>query len=337
MKDFSQQMARLGISVRAGGAVSDGPRASGPVVLGSSGVYLSVVVPMYNEASRGLAPRLEELGTFLCEHYPSHELILVDDGSTDDTARVAESARGRARAFCLLKLGVNRGKGAAVREGMLATHGRRVAFLDADLATPLRELPAVLGAVERGAGVAIGSRGLPESVLLNRESAVRTCCGRLFNRLAQLLLAPGVRDTQCGFKVLDGALARSLAPAMLESRFGFDVEMLYLAAAAGFPAIEIPVCWDHQPCSRVHFLKDGMSMVSSLIRVWWRARTGQYRPAVALIRDAGASGPPAQWTPRQHGVDEGIGLAPDMGSHGGHCARRSEGVGMSNDPSRGPG
>ncbi|HET6387622.1 MAG TPA: dolichyl-phosphate beta-glucosyltransferase [Armatimonadota bacterium] len=256
---------------------------------------LSVVVPAYNEAERGLEKRLDQLRAFLRAGFGSYELIVVDDGSNDATpeilARVAAAPQGpaddsssQAEIARIVRLNENQGKGAAVKAGLQLATGGMVMFMDADLATPLDELSKLIAALDRGADIAIASRGLPESDLRRRESFVRESCGKLYNFLTQRLVISGFKDTQCGFKLFRGDVARALAPAMTEARFGFDVELVYLAVAAGFKVSEVPVRWEHQPDSRVQFLRDGWFMLLALLKFGWRKRTRRYHGRLEQIR-----------------------------------------------------
>jgi dolichyl-phosphate beta-glucosyltransferase len=225
---------------------------------------ISVVVPAYNEAER-IVGCLEELARFFGARPGPFEVLLVDDGSTDSTAELAASFCRSDGRFRVLRLGRNRGKGAALRRGILASSGDRVLLTDADLSAPLAEILKLETALERGAGVAIGSRGVPGAALLRRQSRLREAAGRCGNLLIQLL-APGlsgIRDTQCGFKLFDGPTARALCRASTLEGFGFDVELLVLARVAGIPIAEIPVAWAHHDGSKV----TGRAYVATLFEV----------------------------------------------------------------------
>jgi len=245
-------------------------------------IDLTVIVPAYNEAERHLDDRIIRTLDFLGELHCQHELLVVDDGSVDKTIDILRSIRHPRLRW--IRLDENRGKGAAVRAGFLAARGARVLFMDADLATPLAEIPVFLEHMNRGADVVIGSRGMKASVLDQRESIVRENSGKLFNRLAQTLVIPGILDTQCGFKLFRGPIARAVASSLREPRFGFDVELLYLIKAAGFSIIEVPVHWAHQPGSRLRFFRDGVSMLAALGRIAARKIMGGYRSDVDSIR-----------------------------------------------------
>lgn len=256
-----------------------------PVFIGTRYVPLSVVIPAYNEASRGLENRLHATLSFLKDYCPAHELIVVDDGSHDSTPTLLRDLSEREPSLRPVLLTRNHGKGGAVREGLIRSRGTGVLFMDADLATPLEEIPRFIELLDREADVVIGSRGLSTSVLEKRESPLREGSGKLYNRIAQALVLPGIWDTQCGFKLFKGNAVRALAPSLVENSYGFDVELLYLARASGFQVVEAPVHWTHQPNSRLRFFKDGWAMLLALIRISWKKRSGQYIPAVEAIRE----------------------------------------------------
>jgi dolichyl-phosphate beta-glucosyltransferase len=230
---------------------------------------LSVVIPAFNEAQR-LPSTLAAVSAYLASQpdlCPA-EVIIVDDGSRDATARVAEEFTPPAGLTCrVLRLASNRGKGAAVREGMAASLGARVLVSDADLATPIEEVRALLAA---GAAVAVGSRAVDRAMIERRQPLRRDLLGRLFNFALRVLRLTRLKDTQCGFKLLDGELARRLAGVMRLDRFAFDIELLARAGACGATVTEVPVRWSHVDDSRVRPLRDGLRMVVDALRLrWW--------------------------------------------------------------------
>lgn len=236
---------------------------------------LSIVVPAYNESAR-LGAGLASVLAYLAGHYPDHELIVVDDGSVDDTAGVVRggiAGHGQAR---LIRYQPNRGKGYAVRTGVLETRGERVLFMDADLSTPLSEIPRILAAMEEsGADIVIGSRGLPEADIRQRPPLGRRLASRVFDAIKHRLVGlRGLRDTQCGFKLFRGGVARSLFAQSRVERFMFDVEILYLAEQAGLKVVEFPVAWADMPGSKVRFIEGVINMFRDL----WRIRRMHPRP-----------------------------------------------------------
>jgi len=197
----------------------------------------------------------------------------VDDGSTDGTA--ARAARERVR---VLRHEPNRGKGYAVRRGMLAATGERRLLTDADLSTPIEELAKLQAALDEGYDVAIGSRAIAGARIEVHQPAYREAMGRLFNRLVQVLLLPGLHDTQCGFKLFSaGAAGAAFAPATLDG-FSFDVEALYLARQRGLRIAEVPVTWRNDAATRVG-LGGGAAAFVDLLRIRLRAWRGAYGPS----------------------------------------------------------
>jgi dolichyl-phosphate beta-glucosyltransferase len=231
---------------------------------------LSVVIPAYNEAGR-IELALEKVSTHLDARGLSWELLVVDDGSTDQTSLIvrrfiAGKPDGRVR---LLRLPTNTGKGAALRTGVLATRGQRVLMMDADLATPIEELAKLERALAHGARVATGSRALTTSNVTRSQSALRVTLGRAGNLWIRSLAVPGIHDTQCGFKLFEGDLARQLFEMSRENRFGIDIEVLCLAARLlRVPIAEVGVRWEHQDGSKVRW-KDYVDVFVKVPRIVW--------------------------------------------------------------------
>jgi dolichyl-phosphate beta-glucosyltransferase len=231
-------------------------------------MHLSVVIPAYNEEQR-LGPNLGPVLAFLAQHYPDYELIIVDDGSTDATAATVQTAIVGERRARLITYMPNRGKGYAVRTGVAASRGEIVLFMDADLATPLDEIPHILGQLEATrADIVIGSRGLPQATIRVKPSPFRRFASWLFDQIKYALV--GLRDladTQCGFKVFRGPIARQLFALGKVDRFMFDVEILFLAERTGLMIREMPVAWADQPGSKVRFLEGVINMFRDLWRI----------------------------------------------------------------------
>ncbi|WP_190129896.1 glycosyltransferase [Streptomyces mashuensis] len=233
-------------------------------------VDLTVVVPAYNEEQR-LGPTLRAVRDHL-RALPGTdwELIVVDDGSADGTAAVAEAAAREEPRVRLLRTPENRGKGHAVRTGVLASRGRRVLVTDADLATPIEEFGALSERLDAGAAAAVGSRALPDSRIAVRQHAVRELLGRLGAGLIRAAAVPGIRDTQCGFKLFDGDKVRA---AFADSRldgWSFDVEILRFFHQRDWEVAEVPVRWAHQPGSKVRPLAYPR-VLADVVRLRWRA------------------------------------------------------------------
>jgi len=246
-----------------------------------SGLALSVVIPAYNEALR-LPATLARLHEHLSGR--AHEILVVDDGSSDATGEIALRAGGAVR---VLRHEPNRGKGYAVRRGMLAAAGARRLMSDADLSTPIEELARLEAEIDAGFDVAIGSRAVAGARIEVRQPAYREAMGRLFNRLVQLLLLPGVADTQCGFKLFTaGAAEAAFRPCRLDG-FSFDVEALYVARRRGLRIAEVPIVWRNDAATRVG-LGGGSAAFLDLLRIRVLAARGAYGPPAP--RPAGAGG-----------------------------------------------
>jgi dolichyl-phosphate beta-glucosyltransferase len=231
---------------------------------------LSVVVPAFNEAAR-LPPTLERIRAYLAASGAAHEIVVVDDGSTDATADVA-----RAHGATVIRNERNRGKGHAARRGMLAARGARRLMTDADLSTPIEELPRLMARLDEGYDVAIASRAVAGARIEVRQPAYREGMGRLFNLCVRALAVPGIHDTQCGFKLFTAAAAEaSFGPARLDG-FSFDVETLFLARRRGLRIAEVPVTWRNDAASRVG-AANGFRAFLDLARIRvndWKGRYG---------------------------------------------------------------
>jgi dolichyl-phosphate beta-glucosyltransferase len=242
-------------------------------------IELSVVIPALNEAGR-LPPTLARIGTYLGTHpdWQPAEVIVIDDGSSDGTAAVAGTVG--------LPTGVdlrvvehtrNLGKGAAVRSGFDHTVGRWVLLSDADLSAPIEELPALSRAASRNS-VAVGSRAVERQLVEAPQPRHRDLMGRTFNVILRMLRLTKIRDTQCGFKLFPGELARALARAQRLDGFAFDVELLLLAEVWGYEIKEIGVRWSHIEASRVMAVKHSTEMFGDALRLWWWKAFGKMLP-----------------------------------------------------------
>ena len=229
---------------------------------------ISVAVPAFNEEPR-LPASLEKLAAHFAATPPPSgwELIVVDDGSTDGTSRAALDASARlGLPLKLLRHEPNRGKGAAVRAGALASVGSRVLVTDADLSTPIGELAKLEQAIDAGAAVAIGSRALDPSLILERQPLYRVSMGKLFNVCVRTLCVSGIRDTQCGFKLFTRIAAHDVFSHAKVDRFAWDVEALLLARRLGHRIDEVPVLWSNADGSRVSFA-GGAQAYFELLRI----------------------------------------------------------------------
>ncbi len=231
---------------------------------------ISVVIPAYNEALR-LGPSLQRVVTYLRERGESYEVLVVDDGSTDATADVAQKLA--AEGVRVLRQEVNRGKGAVIKVGVLASRGREVLLMDADLSTPIEDL-AKLRPHLAEAPLVLGSRSVEGSEVAQRQPFYREMMGRTFNLIIRLLGVRGLRDTQCGFKLLAGDVARRLFAELTIERFAYDVELVWLARRHGYRVIEVGVRWSDAPSSKVNPLSDSLRMLWDVLALRWRALRG---------------------------------------------------------------
>ncbi|OIP40500.1 MAG: hypothetical protein AUK47_08395 [Deltaproteobacteria bacterium CG2_30_63_29] len=230
-------------------------------------VALSIVIPAYNEASR-LGPTLERVFEWLEAESLDAEVLVVDDGSKDDTAALVRRYCEHFGALRLLQYGANRGKGYAVGHGVVRANGEHVLFSDADLSTPIEEYFTLAAAMGQ-ADVAIGSRAVKGSNLEKRQPLYRELMGRSFNLAVRAAVMGDFHDTQCGFKLFTAAAARQCFARRRLDGFAFDVEILYIARKLGLSIAEVPVHWQHYEASRVDPIKDSARMLADLLRIRW--------------------------------------------------------------------
>jgi dolichyl-phosphate beta-glucosyltransferase len=233
----------------------------------------SLVIPAYNEQSRidacvrGVAEWLSGRPGGL-----DWEVLVVDDGSTDETAaRARREAESHGVPVRVISFPENRGKGAAIRAGVLEARGDPILVSDADLSTPLAEWTKLAERLPTHP-VAIGSRAIQQDLVRKRQSFHRVLLGRAGNRLIQLLAVPGIRDTQCGFKLFTGTVAHDLFRAARVDRFAWDVEILYLARRRGMAIAEVPVLWFNSPESKVRVVRDAVQTLWDVVRIRWMHR-----------------------------------------------------------------
>jgi len=262
--------------------------------------FITIVFPAYNEESR-LPPTLERTVAFLAEQPYRSEIIVVENGSTDQTVAVVEqfirqyttmvtAARARPSAgqsgdltaapedhVVVRMLHSAKGKGAAVKLGMLEAAGDYLIMSDADLSVPIEDLPKFLPPVlaENSFDIAIASREMPGSIR-HGEPEYRHLMGRIFNFLVRLIAVPRVQDTQCGFKCFTRDAAHFLFPLQQIDGWGFDVEILHIASRHGLTMVEVPVRWYYGQNSRVEPLRDTINMVNELVKVRWLGWRGHY-------------------------------------------------------------
>jgi len=238
---------------------------------------LSVVIPAHNEAAR-IPLHLDSIVLYLNARGQTFEVIVVDDGSLDETAFVVHEYAKRVPSVRLLRLPTCAGKGAAVRNGMQAARGHRQLFTDADGATPITELARLERALHSGAEIAIGSRSLaarrPEFTVNARWH--RTLLGNVFNGIVRAAGITGIADTQCGFKLFERAVAQDLFSVSCVNGYGLDLELLYVAQRRGYRIAEVPVNWSDKPGSKVRLMRDGLAMLHELMIIHRNATKGFY-------------------------------------------------------------
>jgi glycosyltransferase involved in cell wall biosynthesis len=236
---------------------------------------LSIIIPSFNEELR-LPATLEKIARYIERERRSTEVIVVDDGSTDRTAEVAESFRGRFSQLRVLANGANRGKGYSVRHGSLEARGEMILFTDADLSAPIEEAGKLLAAL-KDHDVAIGSRAMDRRLIAVRESAFREFAGIIFNKIVRIVLWLPFVDTQCGFKAFRRERCRVIFEQQTIERFGFDPELLYLARHHGLSTVEVPVRWAHSPATKVSMMRDSVQMFLDVLIIRGNALRGRYR------------------------------------------------------------
>ena len=235
---------------------------------------LSIIIPSYNEESR-LPATLERIAEYLADSGIKAEVLVVDDGSKDGTAAVAEYFCIKIPTLRVISNGANRGKGYSVRHGMQEARGRIALFTDADLSAPIEEAGKLIDALETF-DVAIGSRAMDRSLISVHESPFREFAGIIFNKIVRIILWLPFVDTQCGFKAFRRERCGIVFEQQRIERFGFDPELLYLARHHGLRAVEIPVRWGHSPATKVSMLRDSIQMFIDVFTIRWNSLRGRY-------------------------------------------------------------
>jgi glycosyltransferase involved in cell wall biosynthesis len=239
-------------------------------------VELSIVIPAFNEEQR-LPRSLHRIQAYLKSRSLRAEVLVVDDGSTDATARVVEASRSSFPELRLISNGRNRGKGFSVRRGMLEARGEIALFTDADLSAPIEEAEKLLAPLRDGScDGAIGSRAMDRSLIEVHQPAYRERAGMVFNRIMRGMIGLPFQDTQCGFKAFRREKAHIIFEQQRTEGFGFDPEILFLARQKGLRIVEIPVRWAHDPTTKVSLLRDSVRMFLDLIAIRWNALVGRY-------------------------------------------------------------
>jgi dolichyl-phosphate beta-glucosyltransferase len=244
---------------------------------------LSVIVPVYNEEKR-VSKTLKEAFAYLKAKRITAEVIVVDDGSSDKTLEVVGQFKKNATPKLVLKVlkhKVNKGKGAAVKTGALTAQGKIVLYMDADNATPLSEFEKFKPAFKTGVDVIVGSRAVDRKQVKVRQPFYREAIGRIGNIIIQMLVVPGISDTQCGFKAFTQKAAKTIFPLQTIERFGFDVEILYIARKYRFSILEASVIWRDDPNTRVNALRDSIRTFTELFIIRLNSLKGRYKTSSA--------------------------------------------------------
>jgi dolichyl-phosphate beta-glucosyltransferase len=235
----------------------------------------SIVIPAYNEKAR-IGQTLELVLECVHSHNWNAEVLVVNDGSRDNTAAIIQKFAAKDPIVRLINNPTNRGKGYSVRNGMLQAVGEIVMFTDADLSSPMEEAELLFAAIREGADIAIGSRWLEVKRQTLRQPLYRRFFGRCFNAVTRMVMALPFADTQCGFKAFTREAAQTVFQLQRIERWGFDPEILFIAIKRGYTVREVAVTWGHDERSRISYLKDGLKMLEELVFVRWNALTGVY-------------------------------------------------------------
>lgn len=235
----------------------------------------SIVIPAYNESDR-LQNSLQKIVALLAEQNWSAEVLVINDGSRDNTSQIIRQFASQYPFIRLIENPGNRGKGYSVRNGMLQANGDIVLFTDADLSAPISEAPKLFAEIANGADVAFGSRWLVAKMQTERQPILRQVAGRMYNILMRLTLGLKYKDTQCGFKAFNRKGVETIFPRQRIERWGFDVELLFLARKFKLKITEVPVAWAHDDRSKINPLLDGMKMFAEMLSIRWNWLMGRY-------------------------------------------------------------
>ncbi len=233
--------------------------------------HLTIIIPAYNEAER-IVESLSAIKSYMEKQTYSINVVLVDDGSTDNTFDICTTFAEQNQWLNVLSYKNNEGKGYAVRKGMLYNAADFLLFCDADMSTPLEELDQFWDYINQGADIVIASRPLPGSSLVKRQPIYREMAGRLLNKYIQIVAVPGIQDTQCGFKLFKREAAVNVFNKCVINGFSFDIEVLHLSQKLGYKIKEAPVHWYHKSGSKVHLLQDGLRLLYDTIKIRLRHR-----------------------------------------------------------------
>jgi glycosyltransferase involved in cell wall biosynthesis len=245
---------------------------------------LSIVIPAYNESAR-IEDALERVMSCIAKQEWDAEVLVVDDGSKDDTAAIVQRWMTEYPRLHLIQNPGNKGKGYSVRNGLLQAAGDIVMFTDADLSAPMEEAERLIAALADGADVAIGSRWMDRTRQTIHQPLYRQFFGRCFNWITRTVMGLPYKDTQCGFKAFKRPAAQVIFRLQTIERWGFDPEILFIARKLRYVVREVPVTWGHDERSRMSYLKDGMKMLEDMARIRGNSIAGRYDAAIAAMKD----------------------------------------------------
>ena len=244
----------------------------------------SFIIPAYNESER-LTSSLPKVLDYVHQQRLTAEVVVVNDGSSDDTGAVVRRFAATNPEIRLLENPGNRGKGYSVRNGMLHARGDVRLFTDADLSSPIDEAGKLFAAIEQGADIAIGSRWLQAELQTERQPWHRQLYGRMFNLSLRIVLGVRYRDTQCGFKAFTRAAAQTVFPRQRIERWGFDPELLFLADKLKLRTVEVPVAWAHDHRSKINPVRDGLKMGVEILNIRWNDVKGLYNQPSLVVEE----------------------------------------------------
>lgn len=247
-------------------------------------VHTSIIIPAYNEGAR-IEEALERVLACIADRKWDAEVLVVNDGSSDNTAAIVQDWTRTHPNLHLIENEGNRGKGYSVRNGLLQAAGEIVMFTDADLSAPIEEAERLFEAIAQGADVAIGSRWLDKQKQTIHQPLYRRFFGRCYNWLTRKVMGLPYKDTQCGFKAFRREAAQKIFRLQTIERWGFDPEILFIARKLGYRIAEVPVTWGHDERSRISYLRDGSQMLREMVQIRGNYVRGRYDHAIAALRD----------------------------------------------------
>jgi dolichyl-phosphate beta-glucosyltransferase len=239
---------------------------------------ISIIIAAYNEEKR-IRQSLLKVKEYLTALDMDYKIIVVDDGSTDYTSKVVTDLTPDIPHLKVIRYETNMGKGYALRKGVLASKGEIVLLTDADLSTPIEELSRLLPLIyDNTCDIAIGSRALALSKIIKKQPWWRQSMGKLFNKIVKIVVLDDFNDTQCGFKMFSGDIARGLFNKARINRFAYDVEILALAKKKGYRISEVPIRWINSPESKVNPIRDSLQMLFDLLRIRFIVGSARSKP-----------------------------------------------------------